>query len=137
LTRNDRKARLLLAEDDEDMRSWLRTALDRIGCDVSEATSGFELLDRLAEDGPYDLVITAVRMSEARRPHPSGLQVAAMAREAGLRTPFLVLSDNTDAKLPEVIRAVGRAALLAKPFDRRALLDAVRALLLPRMLSHA
>jgi len=113
------------------MRAWLKAILDPAGCDISEASTGFELLDRLAEEGPYDLVITDALSPEVRLPHPTGLQVAAMAREAGLRTPFLVIADSADAGLADLLRAFGRAVLLAKPFGRRALLDAVRDLLSP------
>jgi CheY-like chemotaxis protein len=131
------RARLLVADGDDERRAWLRSTLDGAGWHISEASCGFELLDRLAEEGPYDLVITDLLMPEARRPHPTGLQVAAMVREAGLRTPFLVLADAPDARLVELLRAFGRALLLSAPFDRHALIAAVKHLLSPRTFSTA
>jgi len=124
------RTRLLLADGDHAMRAWLKSTLDH--CDVAEVTNGFELLDRLAEEGPYDLVITEVRMPEGKRPQPTGVQVAAMARDAGLRTPFLVITEKPDARLPELLKAVGEALLLPKPFGRGALLIAIRTLLSPK-----
>ncbi len=123
------RRRLLLADRDEAMRAWIKRTLAFAGCDVAEASSGFELLDRLADDGPYDLVITEVGRAEPRQAHPTGLQVATMAREAGLATPFLVMAESPDSRLSEVLSAVGRARLLSKPFSPHALLAAVRGIL--------
>jgi two-component system cell cycle response regulator CpdR len=116
--------RLLVAEDDEEMRAWLLLALRPLAALVTEAQNGFELLDRLAEDAPYDLVITDIRM-----PHPSGLQVCTMARSAGVKTPFLVITAFPDQQVSRAIDAVGDADLLPKPFDKATLLGRVRSLL--------
>jgi DNA-binding response OmpR family regulator len=118
------KPRLLLADADDRMRAWVRDALDGFGAHIAEVASGFELLDRLAEEGPYDLVITEGRMS-----HPTGLQVVAMAREAGLGTPFLVITGAPDHRMSEVVHAIGRADFLSKPFDGATLLSRIRGLL--------
>jgi hypothetical protein len=61
--------------------------------------------------------------------HPTGLQVVTMAREAGLGTPFLVITSAPDHRMREIVRTVGRALVLPKPFDGAALLGAIRSLL--------
>jgi DNA-binding response OmpR family regulator len=53
-------ARLLLVDDDSEMRSWLAAALVRQGAIIEQAASGWESLSLLA-DRHYDLVVTDVR----------------------------------------------------------------------------
>jgi len=118
--------RVLIAEDDPQMRAWLRLALRSSGVQIEEVPSGQALLDRIADDDDahVDAVITDVRM-----PGPDGLKVLAMARTAGLDTPALVITAFPD---PGVVAAVGRLArttLLPKPFDAGELRTALRTLL--------
>jgi hypothetical protein len=42
------------ADDDPDLRGWLRTVLRHYGMEVLEAESGVELLERLSGAGPFD-----------------------------------------------------------------------------------
>jgi CheY-like chemotaxis protein len=62
-------ARILLAEDDADLRSVLADLLREDGHEVVEAEDGTELLDRLAEAlasergfDAYDLIVTDIKM---------------------------------------------------------------------------
>lgn len=115
-----RAMRLLIADDDVEMRSWLRAVLVQQYAAVEEAASGAELVRAFAEEGPYHLVITDVRM-----PWASGTQALSMARLAGYRTPFLVITAYADAR----VRAAAQelcAAVLEKPFTAEKLLEAVR-----------
>jgi CheY-like chemotaxis protein len=110
--------RLLIADDDPEMRSWLRAVLGNRGASVCEAESGAELLRLLAEEGPFDLVVTDVRMSWA-----SGIQALAMARTAGFMTPFVVITAYADEVVRRTVAKLG-AALVEKPFTVEELLDA-------------
>ena len=108
--------RILIADDDDEMRAWLRLALRQLRPAVTEVGTGNDLLEALAHDGPFDAIITDVRM-----PGLDGLRVAAMARTAGVPTPIVVITAFPEAG---VLRSVGRmpnATLLAKPFDAGAL----------------
>jgi len=115
--------RVIVADDDPAMREWLRLLLRPLGALIREAAGGLELLDLLADDEPYDLVITDVRM-----PGPDGLQVVAMARTAGSCAPFLVITAFPDDDLRRALRSAG-ATLLAKPFAPAELRAAVAELL--------
>ncbi len=117
------RPRVIIADDDPAMRDWLRLLLRPFQTDVLEAAGGLELLELLATEEPYDLVITDVRM-----PGPDGLQVVAMARTAGSLAPFLVITAFPDDDLRRALHAAG-AQLLAKPFTPGELRDAVTALL--------
>jgi CheY-like chemotaxis protein len=105
--------RVLLADDDPDFLDVVAAWLEGDGAIVVRATSGADLLERLAEDGPFDLVITDVSM-----PWMSGLHVANAAREAGLDVPFIVVTGLDDAAISSRVRALGnRSSLLRKPFS--------------------
>jgi CheY-like chemotaxis protein len=118
--------RIILAEDDDEMRAWLRIVLRPLQARLVEASSGWELLELLSERGPFQLVITDVRM-----PPPSGLNVVTMARSAGLETPFLVITAFPGPELARSVARVGGATLLPTPFGASELLTAARALLDP------
>jgi DNA-binding NtrC family response regulator len=123
--------RLLIADDDLEMRSWLRAVLACRGAEVSEVESGAELLRALSEDGPFDLVVTDVRMSWA-----SGVQALAMARTAGMHTPFVVITAYADDAVRTAADALG-AALLEKPFTIEELLDTAQGLVARRQQREA
>ncbi|MDQ4059626.1 MAG: response regulator, partial [Pseudomonadota bacterium] len=56
-------ARILLAEDDEAVRGFVRRALELDGHEVVAATDGSEALEILqTEDGRFDLLLSDIRM---------------------------------------------------------------------------
>lgn len=115
--------RIILAEDEFDMRDMLMTILGNTGAVVHEAASGWEVLELLARHEDTRLVISDIRM-----PAPDGLQALAMVRAAGLQTPFLfITSFDGDTE-----RAMARrldADLLAKPFTAPQLLERIAQLI--------
>ena len=110
-------AHLLIADDDPEMRSWLRAVLAQAGARIDEVESGAELVRALTENGPYDLVVADVRMSWA-----TGVQALAMARTAGVQTPFVVITAYADAAVRAAAEALG-APLLEKPLTVQQLLE--------------
>ena len=122
---NPMHARVLVADDDLDLLQIVVASLVQSGADVVSATTGADLLEHLADDGPFDLIITDVVM-----PWMTGFQVAHSVREAGLDVPVIIMTGRDDPNLADRVRALGgRAALLRKPFDAEALDAAVTALL--------
>jgi two-component system, OmpR family, response regulator len=115
--------RIFIADDDAAMREWLRLLLRPMRADIQEASGGIELLELLASGDPFDLVITDLRM-----PGPTGLQVVAMARAAGVTTPFLIITAFPDDDVCRALAAAG-AELLAKPFSAAELKARVAALI--------
>jgi CheY-like chemotaxis protein len=119
------RPRILVAEDDPEMLRSLEHALEHWGADVVCAADGASLVLRLADDGPFDLVITDISM-----PWMNGLQAMRSLRSAGIRAPILFITGLVDVKLPEQVAAMGRAArLLRKPFGPVELEVAVHELL--------
>ena len=105
-------ARILLAEDDDDLRSVLQSILEGLGLEVNAVTSGFGLLDRLAGGGQFDLVVSDVRM-----PGMSGLQVALALRHAGFDMPLIIMSAFGSGELERKVASLKDAVFVAKPVE--------------------
>lgn len=115
--------RILLAEDDPDLRRLLREVLDNLGASVVETAGGTPLLQALAAEGPFDLIVADVRNSGT-----DGLRSLSLARAVGMETPFLVLTAFGDADTRARVAELGRSEQLDKPFDTQELLQRVRRL---------
>ena len=118
-------ARVLIADDDPQLLEALAESLEELGATVARAHTGAELIDRLAERGPFDLVVTDIAM-----PWMTGLNSVRAARTAGLGMPVIVITALHDEAIPAEVKALGRnAVLLHKPFDIKELESAVEKLL--------
>lgn len=107
------RPRVLIADDDGEMLSLVSWALDRFGADVVCVKSGGELLEKIANDGVFDLVVTDIAM-----PWMTGLHVMHSARTAGFRVPVIVMTALRDPIVSEQVRSLGaRSELLLKPFS--------------------
>ena len=120
-------ARVLVADDDPELLDVVAEGLTHLGADVTRASTGAELIDRLAENGPFDLVVTDIAM-----PWMTGLRAIHAARTAGVGTPVIVMTALRDEGLSAQVEALGgNAVLLKKPFDLAAL-ESIAARLLAR-----
>ena len=112
-------ARLLLAEDDVELRSLIAGSLREDGFEVVEVADGNALVDRLADamaaDGSldgFDLVVSDIRM-----PGFSALEVMTGMRRMLFRTPIVLITAFGDPKTHERARRLGAARVFDKPFD--------------------
>jgi DNA-binding response OmpR family regulator len=115
--------RLLLAEDDAQLRSVLERGLLEADYVVDAVGDGDAALDHLRA---YEY---GVCILDWRMPGMQGIDVVRWARGHGIQTPFLMLTAK-DAP-PDRIRALDEGAddYLVKPFDYGELLARIRALL--------
>jgi len=120
-------ARLVIADDDLEMRSMLSEHLRGVGYEVCEACDGLELLsfveDVIAGHGPWPRI--DVLVSDMRMPGVTGLELLRALRGRSLDVPFVLITAFGDALLRAEAEALG-AVLLAKPFELEALDEAVR-----------
>jgi two-component system copper resistance phosphate regulon response regulator CusR len=115
--------RLLVAEDDDELRDVLRRGLIEADYVVDTVADGEEALNYLRVY-EYALCILDWRM-----PRLSGIEVVAKARQRGVRAPFLMLTAR-DAPVDRIAALdEGADDYLIKPFDYGELLARVRALL--------
>lgn len=116
--------RILLAEDDNDMRRFLAKALERAGYEVTDFDNGASAYERLQEE-PFSLLLTDIVM-----PEMDGIELARRATEIDpdLRVMFITgfaavaLHSNSDAP-PD-------AKVLSKPFHLRELVNEVEKILI-------
>lgn len=113
--------RVIVADDDDDMREVLCELVSGLSVEVEAAASGCDLGMLLSSDRPADLLITDVRM-----PWVTGLQVAVAARNAGLSIPIIVVTAFPDDSIRSTVDGLGSAVLLAKPFSKDDLLSLVQ-----------
>ena len=111
-----RHARLLLVDDDEEACRLLAEVLEREAYEVVPALSADEALAKVEEAGPFDAVLTDLRM-----PEKSGLDLLKLLRERDPGALVLVLTAFGDATAAgEAIRA-GAYDFISKPYDIAAL----------------
>jgi EAL domain-containing protein (putative c-di-GMP-specific phosphodiesterase class I) len=113
-------ARILIVDDDSDVRRMLRLVLQRSGHDIDEAEDGSEGL-RKAVAGTYDAAVVDYQM-----PPPDGLELLGQLRELQPRCVRILTSGALD--LPVVMHAINRgevSRVVEKPFSRQAILEAI------------
>jgi CheY-like chemotaxis protein len=125
-----RPARLLVAEDDAEMRRLLVSTLRKDGYEVLEARNGHDILERMADgllvrgSASFDLILSDIRM-----PGPSGLEILEQLRRWGYRSPVVLITAFGDKALHAEAERLGATAVFDKPFDLRALRAFVQAAL--------
>ncbi len=114
--------RVLVADDEETMRRTIRDVLVSHGCQVDTAADGAEAILRVAE-GPYDLVISDIKMPEA-----DGYEVFAATKSRRAETPVILITAFGYDPNHSIVRArrEGLSAVLFKPFKVRQLLEHCR-----------
>lgn len=115
--------RVLVIEDEQKMADLIKRGLEEEGMQIETAFDG-ETGAQAALNGNHDLIILDLGL-----PGRDGLQVASDLREAGLKTPILILTaqDSTEMKVAGLDR--GADDYLTKPFAFAELLARLRALL--------
>jgi DNA-binding NtrC family response regulator len=101
--------RILIADDDDDLRSALAMALEIEGWTVLEARDGEEALAMAREARP------SVILLDCRMPKKSGQEVYRELRGGGDSTPVLIVTAGTDVR--QIAAELGNPHFLGKPFD--------------------
>ncbi len=116
-------AKILLAEDDHDMRRFLVKALQQAGFTVSSFDNGLAAYDQLRVE-PFELLLTDIVM-----PEMDGIELARRATELDpdikvmFITGFAAVALNPDNQAPR------QAKILSKPFHLRDLVSEVQRML--------
>lgn len=118
----DTHPHILLAEDDDALRDLLDYALTRAGYLVTCCTNGLDLLERLEEGDPFDLIISDLRM-----PALTGLEVLESRFDADQRPPFICMTAFGDRQTHDQARRFGAAVTIDKPFDLDEMIELVHA----------
>ncbi|CAN5499230.1 two-component system response regulator PhoP [soil metagenome] len=115
--------RLLLVDDEDNLRTMLEAALNHHGFEVVSAANGRQALDAVAATHPA-LIVLDVMM-----PDLDGFEVCRRLRQNGNRTPvvFLTAKDSTE----DAVRGLtlGGDDYLVKPFSLEELVARINAVL--------
>jgi two-component system chemotaxis response regulator CheY len=126
--------KVLVVEDSSSARALVRAILEDAvfadalgGCEVTEATSGFDAM-RLLPRGPYDLIITDINMADI-----NGLELIHFIRksEHHKSIPLVIISTLASERDVERGLALGANVYVAKPFTAEQLRTACGKLLSP------
>ena len=121
-------SKILVVDDEEDVRVMLKTALHREGCNVSTAASGREALALYKNEG-FDLVITDMVM-----PDVSGIDLIMELRNLNAEINIIAISGGGGITgrfeyLP-IAKLIGANHIFSKPFSLAEIRKAVDSMLL-------
>nr|WP_247887272.1 ATP-binding protein [Azospirillum sp. SYSU D00513] len=110
--------RVILAEDNDDVRQVIADVLTESGCEVRQFTDAASALDAIGQ-GVGDVLVSDIRM-----PGPlDGLGLAKRLRDERAGFPVILMSGYSEMAAEAVSLGI---PLIPKPFDRTSLLDALR-----------
>lgn len=114
--RGQSRARILVAEDDPDLRRLVSAVLAHDGYDVLEVADGTTMLEYLASlDGHGNA--PQVIVSDVFMPGRSGLDVLVSLRELGISAPVVLMTAFPDHCSQASALELGAVTLLEKPFE--------------------
>jgi CheY-like chemotaxis protein len=123
--------RILIAEDDEPVRRFVKRALELDGHQVETAEDGAAALDRLiAEEGAFDLLLSDIRM-----PMMDGIALALQVARDFPGLPILLMTGFADQRerahdLMAIVEDV-----ITKPFSLAEIRAAVNSIIAKRKLA--
>jgi CheY-like chemotaxis protein len=115
--------RILLAEDEPEIRMVLKELLTRMGAEVVVGVDGEDAWNLWELLGPFDLLVTDQRM-----PRLNGLELIGRTRSRRNDLPVLVMTGYGLEEAAVVLGGDRRARLLAKPFTVPTLVEAITSL---------
>jgi len=122
--------RVMIIEDDEEMRSLLKDFFEEEGFETDSVNNGVDALEKLSEDH-FDLVITDIRM-----PGLTGLDILPTIRKLKPETPIIVMTayGSDDVRRRSLER--GATIYLEKPIHLSELKTVIREMALRKSLDQ-
>ncbi|MEO5574970.1 MAG: response regulator [Gaiellaceae bacterium] len=113
---------VLIVDDDERLREYVRVNLEAEGYEVREAASGEDALEALGERSP-DLILLDVMM-----PQVDGWETLRRIQEhTGVGAiPVIMFSGKVDERSAAEAESLGAQAFIGKPFDPRSLIESTK-----------
>jgi CheY-like chemotaxis protein len=117
------RPRVLVVEDDAEVRGVIRAALEEDDLEIIETGDGFEALAECERQAPGVVVL------DLGLPNMSGQEFVNAYRQLKIaKAPIVVLSANSNGR--QIAGVLGAAAYVAKPFSLEELSQAVRGIAL-------
>jgi DNA-binding NtrC family response regulator len=122
------KKRILIVDDEKNIRLTVRYTLEPLGYDVDAAVNGEEALERI-EAQPYDLVLLDLRM-----PGRGGMQVLRQIARQQTDTPVAIVTAHGTVENAVEAMKLGAIDFIRKPFSPNELRELVTTILERRQL---
>ncbi len=103
--------RVLIVDDEKNMRWVLSQALEADGFEIAQATNGKEALEAVGEQAPDIMVL------DHRMPAPDGMEVLRRVRANGHTFPIIMLTAHGNVQTAVEAMKAGANEYLTKPFD--------------------
>ncbi|HVS69808.1 MAG TPA: response regulator [Phycisphaerae bacterium] len=115
--------RVLVADDEPNIRQTIADLLTRFGCKVDTAADGAEAIALLAAQARYDLVLSDIKM-----PQKNGYEIFQAAQKLNHKAPVILMTGFGYDPNHSIVRASqeGLSAVLFKPFKVDQFLAEVR-----------
>ena len=113
--------KVLMVEDDTEVRAVARQFLDTLGCDVTTCASAEQALLLLTPDAPFELLLTDIALGSGMR----GTELAGIAQARLPRLAILLMSGFSADLLEADQQAPPSWELLQKPYSRVELAQAM------------
>jgi len=111
--------RLLVVDDDPEVRSLLERVLTKSGYHPTEAINGAQAMELLGRQ-EFDVALVDIKLPDA-----SGLDILRWARDTETDTEFVVLTGNADVETAVEAMRLGAYDFIAKPWRNAELVEVI------------
>jgi two-component system chemotaxis response regulator CheY len=126
--------RILVVDDEPDIRKVVRMTLQKAGYDVLEAENGEKAIDIINTD--ENCVMLDVVVCDIRMPKINGVKAIAYFRKEYPRVPLIVLTGFPDTDMATSLMRDGVVDYLVKPVEGDKLKAAVARAMEQREIAH-
>lgn len=121
-----KKQRLLIVDDESDLRDLLRDILGSEGYEIVTAADGDEALRILGVGEPFDAALLDIIM-----PNKSGFEVLKHITANHPSTKSIVITGNNDLRSAVEAKKQGAVEFIGKPYRLETVIETLQRVLLP------
>jgi CheY-like chemotaxis protein len=114
-----KERRAIVADDDDDLRCLIASALQRAGFDVRQARDGVELLALVFAHANSEVLV----VSDIVMPRVDGIDATLRLRQSTSNVPIVLLTACLDAVTLQRAERAGADRVLLKPLDMSELVE--------------
>jgi DNA-binding response OmpR family regulator len=122
-------AKVLVIDDEPNVRILLDMRLRHHGYDVLFADNGWKGLELYNQDHP-DVIVLDLKMPEL-----DGVTVLKQIRSVDLKQPVIILTGDTNPETERQVRALGVSGFIIKGSSMKRLVDTLNSILMPSTLA--
>ena len=120
---HETKGRVLIMDDEPDVRKVVKMILTKAGYDVIEAEDGEKAIAAIKE-GENPLLLSVI-ICDIRMPKINGVEAIHYFQQQWPRVPLIVLTGFADMKMAIEFLKIGIVDYLVKPVEKEKLMKAV------------